>query len=407
MNLSSLIAPSWVQRKLALLRCAAGVLLALAAATSEVAAATYYLATNGNDTPNNGSIGSPWYSINRAMQTMKAGDALQVRGGRYYYNTMQTINKGGSATWTQVVNYPGEYPVLDYRNVPLPYNPALPTAINITVSNVYVAGLRLENGYAISGISSTGSNITINGCAVYWFGGSGIWCKSPTYSTSNALVSNITIQSCTVQACVQTNNPANAGWVYKPEWRQNNGGWPFALGISNASSASIIGCSSWENYGEGIDLLRCSGNNLNVKNNWAKDNFSINIYIDNVLGSSSRYVDVNSNTADNTNSTSGIYANLKRSGYNAKGIVIETENYNSLRIPSAYIAIQNNTVSNCAIGYGIGQYTPSAYPVHDVAVYNNRANATTFNAYYGYWPTYNVYWTTNYVNGVAYTGVNP
>jgi hypothetical protein len=409
MNVTSLRAPSWVHRKLAMLRCAAGVLLALAAAANQVAAATYYLATNGNDSPNNGSLSSPWYSINRAMQTMKAGDVLQVRGGRYYYNTMQTINKGGSATWTQVVNYAGEYPILDYRNVPLPFNPALPAGINISVSNVYVAGLRLENGYAISGIKSTGSNITIYGCAVYWFGGSGIWCQSPTYQTSNALVSNITIQSCTVQACVQTNNPANAGWIYVSEWRQKTppGGWPFALGISNASSASILGNTVWENYGEGIDMLRCSGNNLNIKNNTSKDNFSINIYLDNVQGSSSRYVDVNSNTTNNTNSTTGIYANLKRSGYNAKGIVVETENYETLRIPSAYIAIQNNTANNSAIGYGVGQYTPASYAVHDVAIYNNAANGTTFNAFYAYSPTYNVYWTTNYINGVAKTGANP
>lgn len=43
---------------------------------------TYYVATNGNNA-NNGSIGSPWGTLQYALGQMGAGDTLLVRGGTY------------------------------------------------------------------------------------------------------------------------------------------------------------------------------------------------------------------------------------------------------------------------------------------------------------------------------------
>lgn len=44
--------------------------------------ASYYIATDGNDS-NNGSLGSPWATFTHAYSQMSAGDKLLVRGGTY------------------------------------------------------------------------------------------------------------------------------------------------------------------------------------------------------------------------------------------------------------------------------------------------------------------------------------
>ena len=48
-----------------------------------VRAATYYVSTSGNDGNNGTSLSTPWRTINKAAQTMVAGDTVYVRGGTY------------------------------------------------------------------------------------------------------------------------------------------------------------------------------------------------------------------------------------------------------------------------------------------------------------------------------------
>ncbi len=51
--------------------------------TLEAIAATYYVATDGNDTSGDGSIGSPWETFSHADNQMSGGDTLYVRAGTY------------------------------------------------------------------------------------------------------------------------------------------------------------------------------------------------------------------------------------------------------------------------------------------------------------------------------------
>ena len=47
--------------------------------TSQVAGNTYYVSTTGNDTTGTGAIGEPWRNIQKAVNTMVAGDTTLVR----------------------------------------------------------------------------------------------------------------------------------------------------------------------------------------------------------------------------------------------------------------------------------------------------------------------------------------
>ena len=71
-------------------------------------AATYYLATNGDDT-NPGSAASPWGTFPYAANHLKPGDTLLVRQGTYSWIGLCNISSG--ASWEQPVTiktYPKE-----------------------------------------------------------------------------------------------------------------------------------------------------------------------------------------------------------------------------------------------------------------------------------------------------------
>ncbi|MDQ5922811.1 MAG: Beta helix protein, partial [Patescibacteria group bacterium] len=74
-------------------------------------AATYYMSPTGSDS-NSGTISSPWFSLERAWQSIAAGDTVYLRGGTYAYNDMQYLQgkNGTSGNLIKIWAYPGETP---------------------------------------------------------------------------------------------------------------------------------------------------------------------------------------------------------------------------------------------------------------------------------------------------------
>jgi hypothetical protein len=60
------------------------------------AAATYYVSTSGDDTNGTGTNSKPWKTIQKAADTMVAGDTCIIRGGTYRETV--TLSKSGTAT---------------------------------------------------------------------------------------------------------------------------------------------------------------------------------------------------------------------------------------------------------------------------------------------------------------------
>ena len=74
-------------------------------------AATYYVATNGNDL-HSGTLSSPYLTWNKGLSKLKAGDTLYIRGGTYH-QTAYLSAAGTSSNRITVSSYPGERAVLD------------------------------------------------------------------------------------------------------------------------------------------------------------------------------------------------------------------------------------------------------------------------------------------------------
>ena len=134
----------------------------IAALTNPVFSQVIYVAPDGNDTTNTGTIDKPFESIQKAQELVNPGDTVYIRGGTYnvredqisevvsgLFASITLLNKSG--TEGNRINYwayPGETPVFDFSAV----KPA-----NQRVVGIYVQAEYLH----IKGLEMTGIQTTI------------------------------------------------------------------------------------------------------------------------------------------------------------------------------------------------------------------------------------------------------
>ena len=100
----------WRQRRLWIL-----LVLACGLLPSTVWAATYYVATTGNDTTGTGAIGAPWLTIGKAASVVAPGDTVNLRGGTYG-GTAAYVNLSTDGTASNRItyqSYAGETAIID------------------------------------------------------------------------------------------------------------------------------------------------------------------------------------------------------------------------------------------------------------------------------------------------------
>jgi hypothetical protein len=127
---------------------------------AKVSAATYYVSTSGNDS-NNGSLSSPFATIQRAANVAVAGDFVQVRAGTYYQK-FAPVNSGTSTAYITYMPYPGESAIIDGTGVPLSSSGYQEGLIQI-VGKSYI---RIQ-GFTIRNSSYHGINIRLSDSGVW------------------------------------------------------------------------------------------------------------------------------------------------------------------------------------------------------------------------------------------------
>lgn len=84
-------------------------------------AATKYVSTTGSDSAD-GSIGTPWLTLHKGLQSIGGGDTLYIRGGTYQEAGFEIatgeLPSGSSSAYTTIIAYPGETPLLKLDDGP-------------------------------------------------------------------------------------------------------------------------------------------------------------------------------------------------------------------------------------------------------------------------------------------------
>lgn len=313
-------------------------------------AATYYVATSGNDA-NAGTLAAPFRTITKAAQVATAGDSVQVRGG-VYAGSVVISSKGTAAARISFRNYAGETPVIDGAGMAADKNLV---TLN-QAAYVDFSGFEVRNATRIGICGWGASNVNVTNNTVYNSWRNGIYFGWDAFGVSK----NITIDGNTVR-----NN------VLENQYHTWSGGWANGIVISYTDGARITNNKVYNNDGEGVGTLLT--NNGVIEGNQVYDNFSVNVYLDN-----SRFVKVNRNLVYSTGNT-----RYYRGGYPAAGIATANEFYENAN-PLSDVSITNNIVVNSKWGFYYGAY--------DAGGGLKNSNVTN-NTFYG--ATHSMIWIEN------------
>ena len=242
-----------------------------------------YVNPNGSDS-NSGSASAPFKTLSKGMSVLVAGDTLYVSGT---FNVPLYASKSGTAT--------------------------APITI---IGNGAVLNVKYSQDV---GMSITGSYVNVSGFDVMGAVSHGVLISGKHIRFENSLVHNNIAGSAGTGTCSSTVS------------------WGSGLKIMvGADDVVLKGNQVYENCGEGIGITR--GLNVVADGNTVRDNFSVNVYVDN-----SPYAVVQNNYV----SCTGIYL---RDGVRATGIALAEEIYSGWGAQRHDDKVLNNTVNGCYDG---------------------------------------------------------
>ncbi|WP_299249354.1 T9SS type A sorting domain-containing protein [uncultured Aquimarina sp.] len=223
-------------------------------ATSNPEEGIFYVSTSGNDN-NDGSENNPFRTIEKAIQTVKGGNLIYLRGGTYYPRKQLKIERasGTSQNKTRFFGFPGEKVIIDGSK----FSDIAPNVLN---NNIFIQGTAfwhfkdleirnaLNSAILVSGNTANGN--LLENLTVHDNGNTGIGVYS---GASNTVVIN----------CDSYRNfdPINNG-------RDADGfAAKFNVGVGNR----FIGCRAWANADDGWDFWDAS-NRVTIQSCWAYKN---------------------------------------------------------------------------------------------------------------------------------------
>jgi parallel beta-helix repeat protein len=332
--------------------------------SSSAAAATYTVATNGRDS-NPGTLQRPFRTLGHAVARAKAGDQINVRRG-IYKETVTIWEKSGPI---RLSPYLAEKVILDGGNAE-----ANGVVVIGRSRNIRIDGFEVRNGRHAGIYIYDSQQVTVIGNNVHDCGGGGINAMSSN-ETPLGTTRDITISNNEVYHCVLSNRTRRKGKV-----------WMQAISAYRADRVEISNNYVYENYGEGIDYI-VSDNGV-IRGNTIRDNFSINLYLDNAQ----------STLVDGNQIWCSAETTFRRAGGPPAGIMAANEDYDEQN-PLDRLTITNNVVVRCQTGFSYWDEEHGG-GLHNTLVANNVFYGTNYAMIW--LPGGNVHTTTVVANNVFY-----
>lgn len=227
-------------------------------------AATYYVSPTGSDASGNGSIGSPWFTLNKAWSSVTAGDIVYMRGGTYYYTSAQNLTgkSGNSSNYINVWNYSGENPIIDGSKIS-DYE-ILNTGNS---AYLYLKGIRITNLPQPNPISTSNGyyGLRVNPYTTFskfelietdHIGGWGV----VIFDYCNDLL----FLNCDSHHNADPYTETYAG----PHGTNYGGADGFESGYANTTNITFRGCRAWWNSDDGWDFRQAAGTFI-IDNCWS------------------------------------------------------------------------------------------------------------------------------------------
>ena len=191
-------------------------------------AATYYVATDGNDTNSGTTLTTPFKTIAKAvgLSTLVAGDQIIVRGGTYLTTATITLSKVGTVSAPiSLITYNGERALINFTGIA-----AGKRGLSLTGSYWYIKGLDICKA-TDNGIYITGANNTVEFCSFFENGDSGMQLSGGAHD----------------------NNILNSDSYWNADPTDYGDADGFACKMDVGSNNYFFGCRSWLNVDDGWD----------------------------------------------------------------------------------------------------------------------------------------------------------
>ncbi len=141
------------------------------------AAGSYYVSTSGSNS-NPGTLSQPWKTIQKAADTVTAGDTVYIRGGTYHEKVTFSDVQGTASSWITFSSYNNEDVIVDAYGLSGSYDGII--QIKDGCSYIRITGLELKRT-ANHGVFVQGgeiNHIRIDHCVIHDCESSGIYCYS-------------------------------------------------------------------------------------------------------------------------------------------------------------------------------------------------------------------------------------
>jgi hypothetical protein len=287
----------------------------------------YYVAPTGND-DHLGNFAYPWRTIQKAADTLVAGDTVYIRAGVYSEQVVPQ-NSGSAGQPITYAAYPGETAAVDGNGVTLPDDLAglfdISNRSYIVVSGLHVtnAGPH-DNNAGILVLNS--SHITIENNSTYNTNSSGIG----VWGSNNVVVDG--------------NRVEEAG----------GGGWQECISVAGTDTFEVVNNEVLNCHKEGIDA-KDGASNGQIYRNHVHHTQQVGIYVD-AWDKHTYNIAVYQNVVHDIQDNNGFSI-----GSEQGGLLENVQVYNNIAYNNRYVGL---TLHNCCPG-------PSTHPVQNVTVINN------------------------------------